>query len=154
MTGRTYPARPIVGIGVCVLRDNAVLLVRRGRPPLLGQWALPGGAQELGETAEAAARRELMEETGINVGVLHLAAVVDSIHPDQGGAIAYHYTIIDFAAHWQEGEPQAGSDVSEVSWAPLDALEPFALRSESHRVITAARDLLAVSPGARSLDET
>jgi 8-oxo-dGTP diphosphatase len=142
MSGRTYPPRPIVGIGICVLRENSVLLVRRARPPSLGQWALPGGAQELGETAEAAARRELLEETGVSAGALHLAAVVDSLHHDAAGAVEYHYTIIDFAARWLSGEARAGSDVSNVVWAEMDGLEAYGLWSEAHRVIGLARAML------------
>lgn len=139
---REYPAAPIVGIGVVVLRPNAVLLVRRGKPPSQGSWAIPGGAQDLGETAEAAARRELLEETGLKVGPLHLAANVDSIHRDPDGRIRYHYTIIDFAAAWVGGEPVAGDDVSDVIWAPLDDLGPYRLWSEAHRVIAIARRLV------------
>jgi ADP-ribose pyrophosphatase YjhB (NUDIX family) len=141
---REYPARPIVGIGVAVLRPDAVLLVRRGKPPNEGSWALPGGAQDLGESAEAAARRELLEETGLSVGSLHLAATVDSIHRDPDGRVRYHYTIIDFAAAWAGGIAIAGDDVSEVTWAPLDDLASFRLWSEAHRVIAIARQLLEV----------
>src|SRR5215472_17118768 len=71
---REYPTRPIVGIGIVVIRDDSVLLVRRGKSPNIGAWTLPGGAQELGETTEQAARRELLEETGLEVGPLHFAA--------------------------------------------------------------------------------
>ena len=110
----------------------------------MGSWSLPGGAQELGETAEAAARRELAEETALEVGELHLAANVDTIRRDELGRVQFHYTIIDFAARWAAGEPRAGSDVSDALWAPLDALGPFALWSEAHRVIAIARGLLGV----------
>jgi ADP-ribose pyrophosphatase YjhB (NUDIX family) len=144
---REYPSRPIVGIGIVVLRprdggDAEVLLVRRGKPPNIGAWTLPGGAQELGETAEAAARRELAEETGLAVGALHLAAYVDNIQPDAEGRIRYHYTIIDFAARWEGGEAIAGSDVSEVIWARLERLDAFSLWREAHRVIAIARGLV------------
>jgi 8-oxo-dGTP diphosphatase len=137
----------MVGIGIVMLRPGAagvpsVLLVRRAKAPSLGQWALPGGGQELGETAEAAARRELFEEAGLTAGAIHLAANVDSIHPDAAGRIQFHYTILDFAASWQGGEPVAGDDVSEAVFASLDALAPFALWSEAHRVIAIARDIL------------
>jgi len=142
LTDREYPARPIVGIGVVVLRGDAVLLVRRGKPPNVGSWTLPGGAQEVGETTEAAARRELLEETGIEVGPMQLAATVDSIRRDADDRVQYHYTIIDFCARWATGEPCAGSDVTEAVWAPLDALEPFDLWSEAHRVIGISRRLL------------
>lgn len=144
MTDREYPARPIVGIGVVVLKPGAVLLVRRGKPPNMGAWSLPGGAQELGETAEEAARRELLEETGVTVGPLALAANVDTIRRDEAGRVQYHYTIIDFAAGWLEGEPVAGSDVSEAIWAPLDQLDEYGLWSEAHRVIGIARRQLSL----------
>jgi ADP-ribose pyrophosphatase YjhB (NUDIX family) len=140
---RAYPARPIVGIGIVVLTPESVLLVRRGRPPALGTWSLPGGAQELGETAEQAARRELFEETGLAVGNLTLAANVDSIHHDASGRLQYHYTILDFAARYAGGDIRFGSDVTDIVWAPLDALESFALWHEAHRVIALARKLLA-----------
>jgi ADP-ribose pyrophosphatase YjhB (NUDIX family) len=139
---REYPARPIVGIGIAVLRPDAVLLVRRAKPPNAGAWSLPGGAQEIGETAEAAARRELAEEAGLSVGELHLAANVDSIHPDPDGRIRYHYTIIDFCAAYAGGEARPGDDVTDVAWAGFDALADYDLWSEAHRVIATARRIL------------
>lgn len=142
MTDREYPARPIVGIGIVVIKDEAVLLVRRGKPPSIGSWTLPGGAQEIGETIEAAARRELLEETGLHVGDLHFVATVDSIRRDENGRIRFHYTIIDFAARWQSGEPVAATDVTETAWAPLDALDEYGLWSEAHRVIAIAKRLV------------
>jgi ADP-ribose pyrophosphatase YjhB (NUDIX family) len=143
VSDREYPARPIVGIGVVVLRGDSVLLVRRGKPPNVGAWTLPGGAQELGETTEQAARRELQEETGIAVGDLVFAAAVDSIRRDEAERVQYHYTIIDFCARWIAGEPFAGSDVTEAVWAPLDGLDAYDLWSEAHRVIARSRELLA-----------
>jgi 8-oxo-dGTP diphosphatase len=139
MSDREYPSRPFVGIGIVVIKDDDVLLCRRGKPPNLGTWTLPGGAQDLGETCEAAARRELMEETGLAVGDLHFCAHVDTIRRDDNGRVRFHYTILDFAARWIGGEPVAGSDVSEVQWAPLNALEPYDLWSEAHRIIGIAR---------------
>lgn len=139
---REYPARPIVGIGVAVLRPGAVLLVRRGNPPNLGAWSLPGGGQELGETTEEAARRELHEETGLAVGPLHLAAVVDSLTRDEVGRLRYHYTIIDYAALWQGGEARPGGDISETAWCDFESFDRYALWSEARRVIGVARKLL------------
>lgn len=144
MGDREFPSRPLVGIGVVLLKPGAVLLVRRARAPALGQWSLPGGAQELGETAENAGRRELREETGLVAGTMHLAAHVDSIHRENGGRVRFHYTILDFAAAWQGGEPVAGGDVSDAVFAPLDRLEPFELWDEAHRVIGLARGILGL----------
>ena len=142
VASREYPLRPIVGIGVAVLRPGEVLLVRRGRPPNAGSWSLPGGGQELGEPAEAAARRELLEEAGLAVGKLHLAANVDSIHHDSEGRVRFHYTIIDFCAEYTGGDAVAGDDVTEIAWAAFDRLAEFDLWSEAHRVIALARGIL------------
>jgi len=141
-TSRLYPERPLVGIGVVVLRGEEVLLIRRARPPALGEWALPGGAQKLGETAEQAARRELAEETGLSVGALHLAGHVDSIHRDAEGRIAYHYTILDFCARYIEGEPRAGGDAAALVWAAYAHLENYNLWREARRIISASLTLL------------
>lgn len=150
---RDYPLRPLVGIGVVLLRPahgsapGEVLLVRRAKPPAMGQWSLPGGGQELGETAEHAARRELAEETGLVAGPMVLAANVDSIHQDGTGRVQFHYTILDFAAWWQGGEPVAGSDVSDARFVPLDDLARYDLWSEAHRVIDLALRALSSASG-------
>jgi ADP-ribose pyrophosphatase YjhB (NUDIX family) len=147
--GRDYPDRPLVGIGVVVLRPGAdgvlreVLLIRRGRPPAEGAWSLPGGAQKIGETAEAAARRELGEETGLAVGALRLAGHVDSIHHDEAGRIRFHYTILDFCARWAGGEPRAGGDAIETCWADLEKLEACDLWPEARRIITCSTRILS-----------
>ena len=142
--GREYPSRPIVGIGVVVLRPGHVLLIRRGRAPNAGAWSLPGGGQEIGETAEQCARRELAEETGISVGTLHLCAAVDSIHRDEDGRVRFHYTILDFCALADTTAIAAADDAAEACWAPLDALDGYALWSEALRAIASARQVLGV----------
>ncbi|MBM3588819.1 MAG: NUDIX domain-containing protein [Alphaproteobacteria bacterium] len=142
---REYPDRPWVGIGCIVFREEAVLLVRRGKPPRIGQWSLPGGAQHVGERAEEAARRELREEASIEVGQMSLAYVFDAINQDEDGRALYHYTIIDFAAHWLEGEARAGDDVSEVAWALPHELADYDLTEVAHVAIAAARLALGLS---------
>jgi len=141
---REYPDRPWVGIGCIVFREEAVLLVRRGKPPRIGEWSLPGGAQHVGEKAEEAARRELREETSIEVGQLALAYVFDAINEDEDGRARYHYTIIDFAALWLEGEARAGDDVSEVAWALPHELVAYDLTEAAHEAIAAARAALGL----------
>ena len=141
---REYPDRPWVGIGCIVFREEAVLLVRRGKPPRIGQWSLPGGAQHVGERAEEAARRELREETSIEVGQMALAYVFDAINEDEDGRARYHYTIIDFAALWLEGEARAGDDVSEVAWALPHELVRYDLTEAAHEAIAAARAALGL----------
>ena len=145
--------RPVVGVGVIVLRGNDVLLVRRGAPPLKNQWSIPGGKQERGETVRDAAHREIREETGVEIALIGLVDVVDGIRRDNTGAAVSHYTLIDFAAEWVSGEAVAGDDAAEARWIPLNKLSDYRLWSETRRVIAAAaamrddaRDRKADSP--------
>ncbi len=130
-----YPNRPLVGVGVVVIKNGRVLLIRRGKPPRAGAWSLPGGRQRLGETVREAARRELREETGVEAAVTDLLDVVDSITRDDGGAISYHYTLVDFLAEWRAGEARAGGDAAEAVWAGVEDLAPFELWDETLRLI-------------------
>lgn len=132
---------PRVGIGIVLLRGPQVLLVRRGKPPAAGAWSLPGGAQELGETAQACARRELLEETGLTCGPLILAGHADSIHRDAAGAIEYHYTILDFAAEYVSGSAIPGDDVTELVWADSVNLAGYALWAPAEAIINTAISL-------------
>ena len=141
---REYPGRPWVGIGLLAFRGDDVLLVRRTRPPRAGEWSVPGGAQNLGETAEAAARRELMEEAGIEVGPLTLVACVDVIQRDEAGRPRFHYTIIDFAARWTAGHPTSGDDASEARFFAPHELPALNLWEEATRVIAEARNRLDI----------
>lgn len=139
MTGRTYPDRPIVGVGVVVWRAGRVLLIRRGRPPRQGQWSLPGGAQQLGETVEAAARREVAEETGLALRAIELLTVVDLVERDVEGAVRYHYTLVDMVAEAGAGEARAGDDAAEVGWFAPDELAGLGLWAETLRIVELAR---------------
>ena len=136
--GREYPTRPIVGVGVVIIRADAVLLIKRAKPPRRGQWSLPGGAQKLGETLAETARREVTEEAGITVAVLGMIDAVDSISRDRQGAVQFHYALFDVAARWTGGEIKAGSDAADICWAPLAGLDPFDLWSETRRIIDQA----------------
>ncbi|MDB5314991.1 MAG: hydrolase [Rhodospirillales bacterium] len=140
---RDHPTRPWVGIGCVIFDADRVLLVRRGKPPRAGRWSLPGGAQHLGETVEAAARRELLEETGIEAGPLILAAVIDAITLDAAGRAQFHYTIIDYTGLWRSGTAAAADDVLDVAWATPIALPEYDLTAEALAVIAKSRALLA-----------
>ena len=147
---REFSDRPIPGVGVVVLGAKGVLLVKRAQPPRQGQWSLPGGAQKLGETVFEAARRETLEETGLEIEVLGLIDVVDSIAPGEGGEIRYHYTLIDVlavAADVGTGAPSpvpvAGSDAENVAWVPLKEIPGLKLWSETERIINLAVEMKA-----------
>lgn len=111
---------PVPTVGVICLRGDEVLLIKRGTPPRLGQWSLPGGRLEWGETTAAGALRELKEETGVEAELLGLIDVVDGVFPARpsldgnGGEIIRHYVLIDYAARWTAGEPVAGDDAAEA----------------------------------------
>jgi ADP-ribose pyrophosphatase YjhB (NUDIX family) len=136
---RRYPSRPFVGVGVVCLKGDLVLLVRRGRPPRKGEWSIPGGLQHAGETLAEAALRELREETGVEARLLGELGTVDSIRRDGRGRVLYHYTLIDFAARWRKGEPQAADDAAEARFVPFAQLGRYGLWSETRRMIRLAR---------------
>jgi ADP-ribose pyrophosphatase YjhB (NUDIX family) len=121
VTNREYPTRPWVGVGVVVRRGDRVLLVRRSKPPRQGEWSIPGGAIDLGETTEQAAAREVLEETGLRVTPTRLLTTVDAIQRDAQGKVAFHYVLIDFLAVADDDQVAvAGDDVDAVQWATLD----------------------------------
>ena len=130
--------RPVVGVGVVVLRGSDVLLIRRAEPPRKDRWSIPGGKQERGETVRDAAHREIREETGVEIALIGLVDVVDGISRDETGAAISHYTLIDFAAEWVSGEPVAGDDAAEARWTSLENLDDYRLWSETRRIIAAA----------------
>ena len=119
---REYPEAPRVGVGAVVLKDGHVLLVRRDRAPAKGKWSVPGGLVNLGETTEAAAAREVVEECGLTVRLLGLAGVVDRVVRDPDGRIRYHYVLVDYAAVPVSGDLRPGSDAADARWVPIGDL--------------------------------
>ncbi|MCX7354629.1 MAG: NUDIX hydrolase [Alphaproteobacteria bacterium] len=140
MTNRQYPDRPFCGVGVVVWRDDDVLLVRRGRAPRKGDWSIPGGLQELGETVAETALREVLEETGVTVRLTDQLGVVDSVRRDDSGRVEYHYTLIEFAAEWVAGEPAPNDDVDRAQWVALSDLDRYALWDETRRIIALSQE--------------
>ena len=136
-------AGPVVAVGAVIWRGpGEVLLVRRGKPPRLGEWSLPGGRIEAGETVRQALLREIREETGLAVEIGPLIDVVDFIQPMSAEGGAHHYVLIDFSAHWTGGDAMPGDDVTECAWlAPRVALDRVAW-SETRRIIRASANAL------------
>jgi len=125
---REYPDTPIAGVGAVIVRDGPgsekqVLLIRRGQEPLKGEWSLPGGAVELGETLEAAVCREVLEETGLTVEVVDTILAFDRISRDDEGRVRYHYVLVDFLCRVTGGSLACASDATEARWADPDELE-------------------------------
>jgi 8-oxo-dGTP diphosphatase len=152
---REYPERPVVGVGGVVIENGRALLIRRGSEPLLGQWSIPGGTLELGESLESGVVRELKEETGLTVRIVEMIEVFDRIFedeadaaggetPEPSGAAArkkgprYHYVIIDYLCERIDGKAKAGSDVTDVMFAGEDELEKFGLTETATRILRKA----------------
>jgi mutator protein MutT len=133
--GRQYPERPIVGVGALIFDRGKVLLIERAQEPLRGWWSLPGGAVELGERAEEALRREVREETGLEIEILGLAEVFDRILPDGDGKIEYHYVVVDWICRPAGGELRAGSDSSAVRWVDRDEIQAMRITSGTLEVV-------------------
>jgi 8-oxo-dGTP diphosphatase len=134
MTTQPSSARIIVGVGAVVWNDQGqVLLIRRANPPRKGQWSLPGGKVEFGEELQAAVRREVQEETGLDVEILGLIDVVDAIRPP--GAEDAHYVLIDYGTRVVSGTAAADSDATEVQWVSYADLATVPLWAETRRII-------------------
>lgn len=140
---RTYLEHPFVGVGVVVWQDDQFLLIKRGKPPRMGEWSIPGGRQMLGETVREAAAREIKEETHLEIEVAGLVDVVDSISRDDDGRVKFHATLVDFAARYVSGETKADDDAMDVGWFRLDDLASLELWTETERIIRESAESLA-----------
>lgn len=133
--------RPVATVGVVCLRGDEVLLVRRGNPPRQGQWSLPGGRLEWGETLVQGALRELFEETAVRAEIVGLVDVVDGVMSSRtSGEVVRHYIMIDFACRWLEGEPKAGDDADDARFFPLSEALAAVEWEETRRVISEAAE--------------
>lgn len=139
-TSRRFPARPLLGVGALILQDGCVLLVERGKPPLVGFWSLPGGLVETGERLEEAVVREVFEETGLRVQAGSIATVFERVMPHADGRCEYHYVLIDFYCTILDGALCAGDDSSRVAWFSIDALADVHMTEGTREVIEFCRN--------------
>lgn len=144
--------RPVAAVGVVVVRDDEILLIRRGKPPYVGEWSIPGGKIEHGETAQEAAIRELAEETGVSARIIGLVDVVDSIGAREPGAPGdWHYLLVDFAAVWTAGDPYPDDDVDAAAFFPLDEAIRLTGWDKTRDVIGRAHELTRNLSGLKTL---
>ena len=143
-SSREYPERPVVGVGGVIIDQGRAVLIRRGSEPLRGEWSIPGGTLELGETLEQGVARELLEETGIRVRVLDLIEVFDRIYPGNRAAAnasqnpRFHYVIADYLCERIDGTLGAGGDVTDAALASEDELSGFHLTETATRILKKA----------------
>jgi 8-oxo-dGTP diphosphatase len=143
---RKYPDRPFVGVGAVVVDSGNVLIVKRKFEPLAGQWSIPGGAVELGETLEACVAREMREETGLDIAVGPVIEVFDRITRDEQGGVRYHFVLVDYLCWPVGGELMAGSDVAEARFVDPGDLGQYHLTPKATDVIARALELAREAP--------
>jgi 8-oxo-dGTP diphosphatase len=137
---RRYPARPLVGVGALVFKRNRVLLAQRGKEPLKGWWSLPGGALETGETLKEATRREVLEETGLEVEPEEVFEVFERITHDAAGAVEYHFVLVDYVCRVTGGTLMPGDDVDAVEWVQRKDLPGMKITEGTLEMIEKAFD--------------
>jgi mutator protein MutT len=135
LSDRRYPKRPLVAVGALIIHENKVLLARRAKHPFKREWSVPGGAVEVGETVEEAVRREVREETGIEVEITAVAGIYDRICRDADGQIEYHYVLIDYLCRPMKGSGQAASDAEAVAWFTANELETLTIQQNTRELI-------------------
>jgi|TARA_B100000315_G_scaffold203110_2_gene196062 ADP-ribose pyrophosphatase YjhB (NUDIX family) len=138
---RRFPTRPIVGVGAVIFDGDEVVLVKRRSEPLKGQWSLPGGGLEVGETLEAGVTREIEEETGLVVAVGPVVEVFDRILRDAEGRVEYHFVLVDFLCTATSGRLAAGSDVADAVLVEPSALGGYHLTRKAEEVIARAVEM-------------
>jgi len=136
LDGREYPDRPMVGVGALIEEGGRILLVRRRFEPGKGLWSIPGGLVELGEPVEEAVKREVREETGIDIELDGLLDVVDNIILDEDGRVRFHYVLVDYLAHPVGGSLDRSSrEVRDIRWIELSRLNEYRVTKTLMRLL-------------------
>ena len=138
---REYPEGPIVGVAAVIFSGESVLMARRNQEPARGQWSIPGGGVELGESLLDALRRELLEEISIKVDIGGLIGVFDRVIRDRENRVRYHYVLVDFWGWITSGQPRPGSDISELRYVPLEELDSLKISKELTDAVWKAVDM-------------
>lgn len=132
---REYPEHPVVGVGAVVVRNGRALIIKRAHEPRKGEWSLPGGLLELGESLQDAIRREIKEETTLDVVVGPIIETFDRVHRDDHGRIRYHFVIVDFVCWPTGGEAMPASDADGVAWVSFKEIDDYAVNAHAKAVI-------------------
>ena len=138
---RTYPSRPILAASIAVFRAGRVLIATRTKPPGAGVWSLPGGLVEAGETIEAAALRELMEEVGVEARIVGFNRHVQRIDRDEEGRVRHHFVVASFVGVWTGGEATTGPEAGEVRWVDPRDLGDLATTPHLARILARAAEI-------------
>jgi ADP-ribose pyrophosphatase YjhB (NUDIX family) len=132
---REYPAHPVVGVGAVIVRDAKALIIKRAHEPRKGEWSLPGGHVELGESLTDALKREIKEETGLDVEPGPIIETFDRIHRDTEGRVRYHFVILDYLCLAPKGTAVAGTDADDVAWVTEDEIKNYGINPHAAAVI-------------------
>ncbi|MGQ0732620.1 MAG: NUDIX hydrolase [Acidobacteriota bacterium] len=144
---REFPDHPVVGVGAVIVQDGKALIVKRAHDPRRGEWSLPGGHVELGETLVNAVHREMREETGLDVEVGPVVEVFDRVH-HADGRVRYHFVIVDFLCTPAGGVLVPGDDALEAAWVSVEELDAYGVNPHAAAVI---RKGLSLRPPATTL---
>ena len=132
---REYPKQPLIGVGAIIVQSGKVVLVKRGHAPLAGEWSIPGGVLEVGETMREGVIREAREETGLAIEPLDLLGVFDRMMKDDRGQVLYHYVLVDFLCRVLGGDLKAAGDAAEASWFTSQEVTRLSLPPDTSEVV-------------------
>ncbi len=145
MTSHEFPDRPVVGVGGVVVQNGRALIVKRAHEPRKGEWSIPGGRVELGESLVDAVKREIREETGLEVNVGDVIEVFDRVHRHDG-RVRYHFVIVDYVCFPTGGTLQAGDDAEDVAWVTTDEIDRYGVNPVAARVLRRGMELASLIP--------